>query len=92
MPRMTKPKKPNNQLQEVLYHLLTRPVIDRKTMMLHGVLNLPEQISRLRYKHFVAISTTYTSVINKYNQVVEFGSYKLIDKAQARIKYDELTS
>lgn len=74
---------PKSQIQEVLFELITRLSIDRKTMMLSGgVWNLTAQISRLRNKGLNIISNVKHSV-NKYGREIEFVEYSLEDKKEA---------
>ncbi len=91
MARLKKPRKPENQVEEVIYSLLTRFSIDRRQMMLScGILNLPDVIMRIRNKHNIEIETSKIPVLNKFGRNVEFGEYKLKDKFHARTIYDNL--
>lgn len=91
MARLKKTRKPENQVEEVLYSLLTRFSIDRRQMMLScGILNLPDVIMRIRNKLNIEIETSKIPVLNKFGRNVEFGEYKLKDKAHARNVYDNL--
>ena len=84
---MRKPNPPKNQIQEVLYYLLTRIKIDRRQMILScGVLNLPEQIAKLK-KRSVKISMTEFKTFNKFGLVVKVGEYSLVNKAEAAEQY-----
>lgn len=90
---MKKTKKPTNQTQEVLYYLLTRIKIDRKQMMLScDVLNLAEQISRLRNQHFVKINLSEFKTFNKFGRVVKVGEYSLDNKKEASEIYKLMQS
>jgi len=88
---MKKPSKPQSQIEEVLYYLITRICIDRRQMMQAcSVLNLPAQISFLRNKYNVSIKSEKVSVLNKFGRVVEYTEYKLIDKLIASEQYKTL--
>lgn len=74
---------PESQMQEVLYELINRITIDRRTMMLSsGVWNLTARISDLRNKGLRIISNKITSV-NKYGREIEFVHYRLEEKKEA---------
>lgn len=75
--------KPESQVQEVLYELINRLFIDRKTMMLSSnVLNLTANISVLRSKG-LNIKTNNILSTNKYNREVTFARYSLQNKKEA---------
>ena len=84
---MRKLPEPESQLQEVLYELLTRLHIDRKTMMLScGVSNLTAQISNLRNKG-IRIEVEEVPFTNKYNRESTFVRYSLLNKKDAADTY-----
>lgn len=88
---MKKLNKPQNQLQEVLYFLIKRIKIDRRQMMLScGVLNLPEQIRRLRMNHNLKIDTTDISTVNKFGRDVKYCHYSIENKKQAANLYRDI--
>lgn len=74
---------PESQMQEVLYELINRISIDRRTMMLSaGVWNLTAQISALRNKGLNIVSEEKNST-NKYGREITFVHYSLKDKKEA---------
>ena len=74
---------PESQTQEVLYELINRFSIDRRTMMLSaGVWNLTARISNLRTKGVSIISDEITS-INKYGREIKFVHYHLERRKEA---------
>lgn len=80
---MRKLPKPTSQTQEVLYELINRISIDRRSMMLScGVLNLTARISNLRYKG-IAIKTTEIETINKFGREISYAQYSLHSKKDA---------
>ena len=87
---MKKIQLPESQTQEVLYELINRLYIDRKTMMLScGVANLTAQISILSNKG-VKITTNEIPFNNKYGRQSTFAQYSLENKKDAVIVYEEL--
>lgn len=82
---------PESQTQEVLYYLIKRIFIDRRQMMLScGVLNLPDQIMRLRRRYGLKINLTKVKTKNKFNRNVEFGQYSIEDKKNASEIYRKM--
>ena len=80
MKRLPKPK---SQLQEVLYELIYRFSIDRKTMMLLAEIhNLPARIFDLRKKG-VQITTKTSEIQNRYGRTVITSMYLLNNKKNA---------
>lgn len=74
---------PESQMQEVLFELINRLYIDRRTMMLSsGVWNLTARISNLRRKGLNIVSNEIKSV-NKYKRDISFVQYSLNDKKEA---------
>lgn len=74
---------PESQIQEVLFELINRISIDRRTMMLSaGVWNLTAQISALRNKGLNIVSKNKVSM-NKYGREITFVHYSLKDKKEA---------
>lgn len=89
---MKKLTKPQNQIQEVLYCLITMFSIDRRQMMIsYGVLNLPEQIRRLRTNYQVEIKSEQIKVVNKYNLETKYTKYTISNKKEAIKKYNSMT-
>ena len=87
---MRKIPAPESQMQEVLYELINRIAIDRRTMMLScGVWNLTARISNLRNKGLKIISNKIQSV-NKYGREIEFVQYSLEEKKEAIKTYLEM--
>ena len=87
---MKKIELPESQLQEVLYELINRLNIDRKTIMLScSVLNLPANILKLRKKG-VKIEMLEFNTTNKFGRNVSFGKYRLEDKKSAVVIYKEM--
>ena len=81
---------PESQTQEVLFELIKRLSIDRKTMMLScGVANLTAQISKLKNKG-VKIETIEVPFKNKYGRESTFAQYKLECKSDAVKVYHDL--
>ena len=81
---------PESQMQEVLFELINRLYIDRKTMMLSSdVWNLTARISNLRDKGLKIISNKITS-LNKYGREIEFVHYSLENKKEAVKIYLEM--
>lgn len=81
---MRKLNPPQSQTQEVLFFLINRINIDRRQMMLScGVLNLPQQIKRLRRRYGLAILLNEVTVENKFGREITFGEYVLQDKKKA---------
>ena len=80
---MKKLPQPESQIQEVLFELISRIYIDRRTMMLScGVWNLTARISDLRNKGLDIVSNKIKGV-NKYKREVEFVHYSLNNKKEA---------
>ena len=85
---MKKIPEPQTQIQEVLYSLIKRINIDRRQMMItYGVLNLPDQIMKLRKKYRLTIELSKIKTRNKFNREVEFGQYSLKHKKEASKVY-----
>lgn len=83
--------KPESQIQEVLYYLITRIKIDRRQMMLSvGVLNLPDQIMRLRNKHNLTIDLNEVITTNKFGRQIKHGEYILRNKKEAADIYRDI--
>jgi len=83
---------PKSQVQEVLYELINRISIDRRTMMLScGILNLTARISDLRYNG-VQINNTEICVFNKFGRVVKYVQYSLQNKKEAIEYYKSINS
>lgn len=88
---MKKIPNPQSQIQEVLYELIKRINIDRRQMMIScGVLNLPDQIMKLRRKHNLTINLTKVKTENKFGREVEFGQYTLKNKKEASKVYHKI--
>ena len=84
-------KKPTNQLQEVLYSLLTMDSISVKQMMNDtGILNLSARMSDLKHKHNVIIEIKEVKTVNKHGREISYGTWKLKDRISAREVYDTL--
>ena len=81
---------PESQMQEILYELINRLSIDRKTMMLScGVWNLTARISNLRKKG-LNIKSDEIKAVNKYGRDISFVHYRLEDKKEASAIYNEM--
>lgn len=88
---MKKISKPESQIQEVLYYLITRIYIDRRQMMLSvGVWNLPDVIMKLRRNYGLTIKLLEIEVKNKFGRKVTYGKYKLENKKKASEVYKKL--
>lgn len=82
---------PESQTQEVLYYLIKRIYIDRRQMMLScGVLNLPDQIMRLRRRYGLTINLNKVTTENKFGREVKFGQYSIEDKKHASNVYRKM--
>jgi hypothetical protein len=87
---MRKLQQPTSQIQEVLFELLQRLYIDRKTMIVScGVHNLTARISNLRAKGVKIISVPI-KVKNKFDRTVVFYQYRLADKKHAIDIYERM--
>jgi hypothetical protein len=87
---MKKLQLPESQIQEVLYELINRLSIDRKTMMLSsGVWNLTARIADLRRKGVLVNSNPLVGV-NKYGRQIDFVNYSISDKKSAVIIYERM--
>lgn len=83
--------KPQSQTEEVLFFLINRMNIDRRQMMLScGVLNLPQQIKRLRHRYNLTIDLNEVTVKNKFGREIHFGLYILADKKKASEVYKKM--
>ena len=81
---------PESQVQEVLYELINRLFIDRRTMMLSAnVWNLTARISDLRYLGLNIVSNEVTAK-NKFKREIKYSQYSLEDKKEAVQVYLEL--
>lgn len=91
--RIKKLPQPTSQTLEVLYELINRFSIDRRSMMLScNVANLTAQISRLRNKG-VKIENEEITGTNKYGREYFFVRYKFKnreDQIKAIEIYEEL--
>ena len=84
---------PETQHQEVLYQLMTRPTIDRYTMMIScGVGSLTTVISELRTDYKVDIETIIKTKYNRYGRQIKYAIYKLRSKPNARKIYFSMKS
>ena len=80
---MRKLQLPESQTQEVLYELISRLFIDRKTMMLSsGVMNLTARISELRMRQLKIVSNEIVT-LNKFGREIKYVQYSLEDKKAA---------
>lgn len=80
---MNKIPLPESQTQEVLYELINRLYIDRRTMMLSsGVWNLTARISNLRRKGVDILSNEVIGV-NKFKREIKYVHYSLRNKKEA---------
>ncbi|MGD2113406.1 MAG: helix-turn-helix domain-containing protein [Acidobacteriota bacterium] len=81
---------PESQVQEVLFELINRLFIDRRTMMLSsGVWNLTARISNLRNMGLKIISNPISSH-NKYGREITYVQYSLESKKDAVSLYMKL--
>lgn len=88
---MKTPNEPENQIQEVLYYLIKRISIDRRQMILSaGVLNLPDNIMKLRREHGLTIDLKMIEVTNKFERKVSYGQYTLLNKKEAAAIYKKM--
>lgn len=89
---MKKIELPSSQIQEVLYELINRISIDRKSMMLSAdIMNLTARISDLRNKGLAIHSQPFTT-INKYGREIVSVKYSLKNKKKAIELYKILKS
>lgn len=83
-------RQPESQMQEVLFELINRLYIDRRTMMLScGVWNLTARIADLRRLGLKIISNEKTG-INKYDREITFVHYSLENKKEAAKVYNQM--
>lgn len=88
---MKKVNPPGSQIEEVLFCLLTRPFINRESMMLgYKVLNLPDNVFRLRNTYNLSISIEMVDTLNKYGENVSYGLYSLPDKSHGIEVYERI--
>lgn len=81
---------PKSQMQEVLYELIKRLYIDRRTMMLScNVWNLTARISNLRDKGLKIVSNEIVS-FNKYGRTISYVQYSLQSKKEAVKIYEAM--
>lgn len=82
---MKKIPEPESQIQEVLYELINRLYIDRRTMMLSaGILNLTARITNLRNKGLRKnLVTKEIETVNKYGRKITYAQYSLLNKKEA---------
>ena len=83
--------RPKTQLQEVLYALLTRISITRRS--LPDVLNLTARIADLRVRHAIDVRCREEKHKNKYGHQMHFGYWFLAADARdtAQTVYQQLT-
>ena len=78
-------------MQEVLYELINRLFIDRKTMMLSaGVWNLTARISDLRLIPGIEIVSDKRTGTNKYGREISYVFYTLENKKEAVKVYHKM--
>lgn len=83
-------RQPESQIQEVLYELLTKVEIDRRSVMFTlNIWNLPARICNLRHRGVVIESRVFKGV-NKYGNNISFVHYRLKNRAQALSIYKTL--
>lgn len=88
---MKKPEAPMTQLQEVLFFLITRLKINRKQMILScDVLNLPEQISKLRKRYNLRIDLSHIELENKFGRNTCYCEYSIENKKEALQLYRKI--
>lgn len=88
---MLKPEKPNNQIQEILYCLITRINIERRQMMLAAeCYNLPNQIMRLKNRYGIQIKLHKEYAFNKYGEKIILTKYSLLEAKEAREIYKKM--
>lgn len=83
-------QQPESQMQEVLFELINRLYIDRRTMMLScGVWNLTARIADLRLLGLEIVSNEKTGE-NKYGREITFVHYSLENKKEAAKVYNKM--
>jgi hypothetical protein len=88
---MKPPNDPKSQTEEVLFYLITRMNITRRQMMLScSVLNLPDQVMRLRKRYGLIVTSKKVSTTNKFEREVEYTEYSISDKKTALKIYKEM--
>lgn len=88
---MNKPDKPQSQIQEVLFCLITRINIDRKSMMLAAdVYNLPNQLMRLKNRYGIKLYIHQIRAFNKYGETITQTKWSLLEKKEARAIYKKM--
>ena len=88
---MKKLKKPNSQISEVLYYLLTRQSISVRQILFEAyILNLSARLSELRHQHNIGLKMIKTHRTNKFKRPVSYGTWRLTDKVHALETYKKL--
>jgi hypothetical protein len=83
-------KKPNNQTAEVLYELIRKSSVTRKSIMIQtGILNLPARVLDLRRKG-IDINCLKIETKNKHGRNISYGKWMLVDKKSARTIYSTI--
>ena len=89
--QMKNPEKPKSQIQEILYCLITRINIDRKSMMLASdVYNLPNQLMRLKNRYGIKLVKHQIKAFNKYGETITQTKWSLLEKKEARAIYNKM--
>lgn len=89
---MKKLPSPRNQVQEVLFELIKRINIDRRTMMFScGILNLTARITDIRQKG-IPITTIKIFCFNKFGRTISYAKYSLPNKKKAIEVYLKLVN
>ena len=83
--------KPTSQISEVLYYLLTRKLICRRSIMFDAyILNVPARLSELRNHYNVDIDIIETKRTNKFGRRVAYANWFLTDTVHALETYKKL--
>lgn len=71
-------EKPNSQITEALFILMTRGKLSMPDANKRGMMRLSSIIHKLKHKHLVPITTIPTKGKNKYGETMMYATYKLI--------------
>ena len=85
--------KPRNQIAEVLFELITKETITRKSILEScGILNVTARIADLRIHFFIDVKCQEIETTNKHGRKITYGKWYLSEKAKENIidKYEKI--
>lgn len=85
--------KPRNQIAEVLFELITKETITRKSILQScGILNVTSRIADLRIRHNVDVKCQEIETTNKHGRNITYGKWYLSEKEKENIleKYNRV--